>query len=368
VDKRRDLLAAASTMPGLACLPGDFDRDPWLLNCANGLLDLRTGRLRPHDPAAMCSKLAGAAYEPEAKCPGWERFLAEVFDGDEALILYVQLAVGYCLTGSTAEDCFFLCHGGGRNGKSTFLRVLRDLFGDYAAHTDFATLTIERERQAAIRNDLARLAGARLVTAIETSEGVRFAEGVVKALTGGDPVTARFLHKEFFEFDPQFKLWLGCNHKPRVRDTSEAFWRRVRLLPFEVQFSGNRERNREELLAELRAELPGILAWAVCGCLAWQEVGRLPLPDRVRAATEGYRVEEDVLSQFLADSCLTGPGLEVGASDLYQAYCEWCAANGEHPLSQTRFGRALGEKGFAKARTRTARWEYRGLGLLADDD
>jgi len=365
MDKRRDLLQAAATMPEFACLPGDFDRDPWLLNCENGTIDLRTGELRPHDPAAMCSKLVPVAYDPKAACPRWKRFLSEVFDGSEELPSFMQRSVGYSLSGNTREQCLFLLCGSGRNGKSTFVGTLERLLGEYARHMDFGTLTFEQERRGAIRNDIARLHGARFVGALETSEGVRFAEGVVKGLTGGDRVTARFLHHEFFEFEPEFKLWLGVNHRPRVRDSSEAFWRRIRLVPFTVSFKGREDKTLADTLA---AELPGILAWAVRGCLQWQAAGDLLAPAAVQAATEGYRQREDLLAQFLADCCIVREGLWASARELYATYCRWCEATGERPVSQRRFGEALSERGFerrsATAKDTRGRAEWLGLGLL----
>ncbi len=341
--RRRDMLGAARSLPELACLPDDFDRDPFLLNCDNGTLDLRTGELRPHDAAAMQSKLIPVAYDPKAECPRWERFLEEVFDGTTAIADFVQRAVGYSLTGDTREQCLFLLHGSGCNGKSVFLRTVLRLLGDYGATTDFATLTLDRERQAAIRNDIARLHGARFVTASETSDGVRFSESVLKSLTGEDRVAVRFLHQEFFEFTPAFKLWVACNHRPRVRDSSEAFWRRIRLIPFTVSFRG---REDKELADALQSELPGVLAWAVRGCRDWLEVGDLIAPAEVLTATEKYRSEEDVIGRFIADCCLTDEGMSAAARDLYESYCRWCGENGERPFSQKRFGDALREKGF----------------------
>jgi putative DNA primase/helicase len=362
VRKRRDLLLAASTMPELACLPSDFDTDPFLLDCENGVLDLRTGELRRHDPAAMCSKAVPVAYDPEADCPRWKRFLSEVFGGSEELAGFVQRAVGYSLTGDTREHCLFLLHGTGCNGKSVFLRTLLAMVGEYGANADFATLTLERERQAAIRNDLARLAGGRLVTASETSEGVRFSEGVLKSLTGGDRVTARYLYREFFEFTPTFKLWVACNHRPRVRDSSEAFWRRIRLIPFTVSFKGKEEKGLAEALA---AELPGILAWAVRGCLAWQEAGDLVAPREVLAATDAYRADEDQLERFIADCCIRKADATSGATDLYHSYQDWARNGGEPIESQTGFGRRLAEKGFAKGEHPvTRRVVYHGIGLV----
>ena len=346
-DKIRDTLEATSWQKALVSRPGDYDTDPFLLNVGNGLLDLRTGDLRPHDPATMCHRFTPVMFDSRATAPRWERFLAEVFDGNDAMVGFVQRAAGYSLTGATPEDCLLLLHGGGTNGKSTLLRILHALLGDYALATDFATFTLQREKQGAIRNDLARLAGARLVTASETSEGLRFSEGILKQLTGGDQVAARFLHQEFFEFTMQAKIWLSCNHRPRVRDSSEAFWRRIRLLPFAVSFKGREEKHLDDVLL---AELPGILTWALTGCLEWLDLDDLQAPPEVVVATTNYQQEEDTIGRFLGDCCEITPDDKSTTAALYSAYQGWSEDNGERPMGARTFGRELGDRGFSPCR------------------
>ena len=349
------MVARAKAEAGVAVPTEVFDQHPFLLNVANGCLNLRKGRLGPHDRSHFLTKCSTVRYDPEALCPTWERFLLEVFAGRVDIIDYVQRAVGYSLTGDTSEQCLHLMHGSGSNGKSTFLEVLQALFGDYGIQADFSTF-LDGKTNDGPRNDVARLAGARMVRSSEVGEGKRFNESLVKALTGSETIAARFLFSESFEFSPTFKLWFAANHKPVIRGTDHAIWRRVRLLPFDVQFT--EEQKDRQLKQKLLAELPGILAWAVAGCLLWQERG-LGAPADVQAATEEYRRESDVIGSFLEDSCETGAGLEVAATDLYQAFKRWAKDNGEYELSQTAFGRRLEERGFG---TRKSGTKYR-LGL-----
>lgn len=346
------MLSRAKAEPSVAVSHGIFDQHPFLLNVANGCIDLRTGRLGPHDRAHFLTKCAPVAFDPEALCPMWERFLLDVFDGRFDIIDYVQRAVGYSLTGDTSEQCLQLMHGSGSNGKSTFLEVLQAVFGDYGLQADFSTF-LDGKTDTGPRNDVARLAGARMVRSSEVGEGKRFNEALVKALTGSETIAARFLFSESFEFTPTFKLWFAANHKPVIRGTDHAIWRRVRLIPFNVQFDGDRK--DKHLKSKLLAELPGVLAWAVAGAILWQQKG-LDAPTDVLAATEDYRRESDVIGSFLEDSCETGPGLEVSATDLYQAYKRWAKESGEFELSQTAFGRRLEERGFG---TRKSGVKYR---------
>ncbi len=351
IARRRDMLAAARSIPGIACEPNDFDRDPFLLNLQNGTLDLRAGKLLEHDPALMQSKIAPVDYIAGADCPRWQQFLHEIFDGNADLIDFLRRAVGYSLTGDTREQCLFVLHGGGANGKSTLLGILKRLLGDYQTNADFATFSYAREKQAGVRDDLAALVGARLVTASEAAVGLRFSEGRVKQLTGGDPVTCRPLYGKYFDLIPTFKLWLSCNHKPTVRDTSEAFWRRVHLIPFNVSFRG---REDTELSSKLAAELPGILAWAVLGCLEWQADGLQP-PGIVQAATASYREAEDVIGTFLTDRTEISPDAVTLSKTLNDAYLQWCDSNNEKPASRKVLGEALAERGFISDRRNVGR-------------
>ena len=340
------MIERAKSEEGVGIDPSYFDARPMLLTVANGTLDLETGRLLPHDRAHLSTKVAPVHWNPEAPCPTWEKFLRDVFAERQDMVDYVQRAVGYSLTGDTSEQCLQLMHGTGSNGKSTFLEIMQALMGDYGAQADFTTF-LEGKGDGP-RNDIARLVGARMVRSSEVGEGKRFNESLVKALTGSETIAARFLYSESFEFTPQFKLWFAANHKPTIRGQDHAIWRRVRLIPFDVQFTGDRRDSK--IKQKLMAELPGILVWAVAGCLLWRKHGLNP-PADVVAATEEYRRESDVIGAFLEDCCIASPGYEVPASELYHAFKRWAKDNGEYELSQTAFGRRLDERGFSSRKS-----------------
>ena len=325
--------------------PKEFDADDWLLNLENGVLNLRTLELLPHDPSLMLTKLAPVVYDPTADCPRWKAFLQRIFDGNERLIRFVQRAVGYSLTGSTREQCLFFLYGTGANGKSTFLEVIRALLGDYAATAEFSTFVADRK--GSVRNDIARLHNARLVTAIEVGEGKRFAEELIKVLTGGDTVAARFLYREFFEFKPRFKVWLAANYKPEIRGTDWAIWRRIRLIPFTVTIPP--EEQIPDLAEQLKGELSGILNWALEGLKDWLANGLQPPPE-VTEATEAYRAEMDIVGLFVQDACVLDPKAVTPSKELYEAFKEWANENGYEPFGQTAFGRRLAAKGFQHGR------------------
>lgn len=322
--------------PELSVPAAQLDGDPLLLNVLNGTLDLRTGILRKHDPADLITKLAAVTYDADAQCPNWLRFLDRVLATDAELIRGVQKMVGYSLTGDTREQVFFFLHGTGANGKTTFVEVLRALLGDYSTQAEFSTFLARRGDGP--RNDIARLRGARFVAATEAQQDRNLDEAVVKSLTGGDTITARFLYGEFFEFQPAFKIWLTANHRPQVRGDDPAIWRRVRLVPFVVTIPD--EERDPQLPATLAAELSGILTWAVEGCLAWQREG-LGLPAAVRDATAGYRADMDRLAAFLYERCLIALEAQAGSTDLYSAYSAWCQARGEPADSQRVFSERL---------------------------
>jgi putative DNA primase/helicase len=353
----RAMLTVAESEPELVLAAEQLDADPWMLACANGVLDLRSGTLRPHDPAQLISLGSELIFDPEANCPRWLRFLGEVFDGDQELVDFVQRAAGYSLCGDTREHVLFVLHGAGANGKSTLVEILQRLVGGLARTSAFDSFI--RTRDKGTRNDLARLQRARLVVASESGEGRRLDEATVKTLTGGDTIAARFLYGEFFEFRPEFKLWLVTNHRPRVDGDDDAIWRRLRLIPFEVSFLGREDR---ELRATLEAELPGILAWAVRGCLAWHQQG-LGRAGAVESATREYREDEDVLGAFIDERCELGLTLEVEAATLREAYEAFCKGLGERPLAANALGRRLTRRGLrAHKGTAGARF-YRGIGL-----
>jgi putative DNA primase/helicase len=357
------MLKLAASEPGVSLRQDELDPDPWLLGVRNGTVDLRTGELRACRRADLITRAAKTEYQAEASCPTWIAFLSRIFDGNEELARFARRAVGYSLTGLTREQVFFLLHGTGSNGKSTFLEVLRALLGSYAVAADFGTFL--RRDHDGVRNDLARLRGSRVVTAIESAGNKRFDEAMVKSLTGGDMVSARFLYQEHFEFQPSFKLWLATNDRPRVADQSHAFWRRVRLVPFTVSIPDH-EQDRS-LPQKLREELPGILGWALQGCREWQESG-LGTVDAVARATDEYRAEEDKVGQFLEECCVLSPHAKVRAGELYAQYRDWSERNSLYALSQRAVAAYLGARpeGLQQHRTGASRW-WLGIGLGSGD-
>jgi putative DNA primase/helicase len=280
------MLRLAASETGVPVLPSQMDTDPWLLNVANGTIDLRTGTLRPHRREDLITRLAPVEYRPAAKCPRWLKFLSEVFEPHPDIIPFIQVAAGYSLTGDIREECLFLLHGKGRNGKGTLLKILATLMGDYAGTSDFSTFIATRDDRGP-RDHVANMKGLRLVTAQEAREGAPLAESIVKWLTGGDRVRARKLHENSSEFDPTWKIWLASNHKPTIKGQDSAIWSRIWLVPFDASFEGREDRT---LKTALLGELPGVLAWAVEGCLRWQAEG-LPSPNSVLKATGEYRSE-----------------------------------------------------------------------------
>jgi putative DNA primase/helicase len=356
------MIHLAASEPGIAVVPDQLDADPWLLNVLNGTVDLRTAELHPHAAADLITKLAPVAFAPGREAPTWAAFLERILP-DPELRAFLQRAVGYSLTGDTGEQVLFFLHGRGCNGKSTLLETLRALLGDYGLQADVGTF-LERRREGA-SNDLARLRSGRFVAAVEAGEGQRLAEGLVKQLTGGDTISARMLYSEYFEFRPQFKLWLAANHKPVIRGTDHAIWRRIRLIPFTVTIA---EADRDpELPAKLRAELSGILWWAVKGGLLWQEDG-LGAPRAVQLATQSYRGEMDVLGTFLEECCELGASLKALATPLYEAYRRWCERNGERPANQRHFGQALAEREFVRVKSTGGCYAWYGLRIVDQVD
>jgi len=358
-------LALATSERPIAAAGKDWDNDPWLLGVANGVVDLRTGELRDGRSDDGVTMHSPVAYDPDAPCPHWLAFLDRIMAGNDAMIGFKQRAAGYSLTGDVSEQVLFFCHGGGANGKSTFLNALLDAFGDYGRQAAPGLLLAKRgERHP---TEYADLEGARLVASVEVDEGRRLAEGLVKWITGGDRMKARKMRQDFYEFRPTYKIWLAANHKPTITGTDWAIWRRIRLVPFTVVIPPDDQ--DAHLPEKLRGELPGILAWAVQGCLDWQRYG-LGTPPEVAAATAAYRAEQDVLAAFLDDCCIMGADRKATAQALYHAYSEWCKANGEDkPMPQRTFGACLSERGFSGGHKGTGgtRW-WHGLGLVAQPD
>lgn len=347
----------------LPILPERLDADPWMLTVRNGTVDLRTGKLLPARREDYITKTAAVRYDSEARCPTFMQFINKILLGNENLISFVQRAVGYSLTGKVTERCLFILHGIGRNGKSTLLEVLQAMLDEYALRTPTETLMV-RYGGSEIPNDIARLKGARFVSASESEEGQRLAEAKIKDLTGGDTVSARFMRGEFFDFRPEFKLWLATNHRPVIRGTDNAIWDRIRLIPFEYRVP--EEEQDPDLPEKLKAELDGIFQWALEGCLAWLTNG-LGKPAEIVQAVSEYRGEMDVLGQFLDDCCELEPYLETPVKDLYQEYRKWCEINAEKMISRKRFSQRLLERGLEPTRDKTTRY-FRGIGIRADGD
>jgi P4 family phage/plasmid primase-like protien len=345
--------------------------DPWLLNCQNGTLDLRTGTLKPHDPADLITHLAPVTYDPMATCPTWERFLKEVFAGDHEMVAFMQRAIGWCLTGVVQERALFLLYGSqGHNGKTTLVELVRDLLGTageegfgYARKVEATTFMKSKNHEDNLRK-AAQLAGARFVYSSEIDEDHRLNEQLIKDMTGGDTMEARRLYKEAFNFKPTFKPWMYGNHKPEIRGTDDAIWSRVKLVEFPVSFAN---RTDDELPTKLRKELSGVLNWALTGCLAWQQK-RLNPPPKVLATTEAYRKEQDTIGQFLTECCLTGEDyMQCKASALYAAYRKWVEANDMPLLSQRRFGGYLTTHGYPSDENATGRGAMRQRIALRSD-
>lgn len=351
------MVRCAQTEAGMPVAAEDLDADPWSLNVANGTVDLRTGALRAHRRADHITKLAPVDYDPEAAAPLFQAFLTRIMGDDEDLAAFVQRAVGYALTGACSEDVLFFFYGAGANGKTTLVTVLQRLLGEYSKSTERDLLIASRGEKHP--TGVADLFGVRMAVAEEVDEGQRFDEGLVKQLTGGGRVRARFMRQDFFEFEPSHTLFVVGNHKPVVRGTGKAIWRRIRLVPFEVSIP--EAEWDTELDQKLLAEGPGILAWAVRGCLAWQREG-LGWPARVREATEGYRRDNDVLGDFLDECCDVDADYAVDSGTLYDAYTRWAERNKEFVHNRRRFGMHLTERGFLREQVgRQKIWTWRGL-------
>jgi P4 family phage/plasmid primase-like protien len=352
----------ATTEPTIPVTVDQLDADPWTLNTRSGVLDLRTGALLAAERRQLVTKLAPVTVVAGAACPTWEWFVDWAMCGDAELVAFLQRAVGYSLTGTVGEQCLFFCHGHGDNGKSTFLHVLQRLLGEYAAAAEpDLLLATTHERHPA---GMADLLGRRLVVVQEVDEGRRLAEATVKQLTGGDTIKARRMRENFFDFRPTHKLWMAANHRPQVRGTDHAIWRRIRMIPFLAQIA---EQDKDTTLPErLERELPGILQWALRGLADWRHGGLRP-PCSVVAATAEYRIEQDHIGRFIEECCQLAADVCVTAKDLRATYERWCAENGERPWSAKAMGPQLVERGCERFQDgRGKAWTWVGLTLDAD--
>ena len=360
-------LASAGTVSGVerlaradrrhAATTDEWDADPWLLNTQGGVLDLKTGRMRPHERTDRMTKITTAT--PGGDCQTWRQFIDEVTGGDKELEFYLQRMVGYALTGSTQEHALFFLYGTGANGKSVFVNTLATLLGDYATNAPMDTFMETRTDRHP--TDMAGLRGARFVAAIETEQGKRWAESKLKNLTGGDKISARFMRQDFFEFFPQFKLFVAGNHKPAIRNIDEAMKRRLHLIPFTITVPP--ERRDKNLQQKLLAERDGILAWAVQGCLDWQRHGRLKPPQRVVDATEEYFEAEDALGRWLDERCVRETCAKSLTAELFNDWKQWAEAAGEFVGAQRRFSDQLITRGLEKWRNGMGVRGFQGIGL-----
>lgn len=343
---RKSLVDLAKSEANIAVAPGVFNRDPWLLNCDNGTLHLRSGLLRPHSRADFITKVTPVAYVSNAACPRWEEFLARVLP-DEAVRGFLQRFVGYSLTGDQGEQVFVILFGEGANGKSTFLRALQESIGSgYIIQCTADLLASRRER--GHPTEQADLFGVRMAVCTELGEDRHLDEELVKRLTGGDVVRARRMREDFWEFLPTHHIVIAANHKPLIRGSDYAIWRRVLLVPFQVTIP---ESERDPaLLEKLLGEREGILTWAVRGCQSWRANG-LCAPEVVRAESQRYRDEMDVVRRFVEERCVRISRAETSASALHTAYLTWAREQSLEPYAQARFGRDLGRLGLASRKS-----------------
>lgn len=348
------MVSLAASDPRIAASRAMFDADDMLLGVQNGVVKLSEAPVTHRDGAAadMITRQAGCAFDPLALCPTWDEFLARV-QPDPEVRHWLRRLVGYWLTGRTDQQTFTVFHGLGANGKSVFAETVKKLLGSYGVSADFCTFMAKDKGSEAIRNDLARLDKVRLVVASEGPEGGRLDEDLVKRITGGDEITARFLHREFFSFKPRFKLLLVTNHRPSISGTDHGIWRRVVLVPWEVTVP--REEQDRRLAERLEDELPGILCWALQGLDEYLALGLDQLPRAIAAANTEYRQDSDVVGLWIEDACLLDTTGRATNSELYQSYSAWAQAAGHRPMSAKSLGDRLRERGLLPWRTNGGR-------------
>lgn len=324
----------------------------FLLNVENGMVNLKTGELLEHNKEMLITKCTEVAYNPEATCPFWLKTLNLAFNGDQDLIDYMQRAIGYSITGSISEQCLFICWGEqGNNGKSTILETIQKIFGDYAQMSDMKVITTA-ETDNRVASSLAKLPGVRIVSMNEAEENQKLSEALIKQITGGDSLQACKKFKEPFEFQPQFKLWIRTNEKPIIRGMSDAIWRRIKLIPFEIPIPASERMRRDEVDEILLSEYEGILNWCVQGAIKWNKSGLMD-PQMVTAATAGYRTEMDIIQSFYDECVIESPEAYISRSELYQTFSRWAKENGlRYIMTADAFGKRMSKKLDVKERKR----------------
>lgn len=345
------VIQACQHVPELISAAEELDRNPMLLNCQNGTIDLTTGALKQHDPFDLITRIVNITYDPAAECPTFMKFLTWAMCDNMELVSYLQRFIGYCLSGKTTEQVLNFWYGSGGNGKSTLMNICQSLMCDYATSAD--TSLIMKRSNGSDGNRLSMLAGlrgARFVTLSEVNDGEKLDEAAIKSYTGGDTITCRHLYQDFFSYVPQSKLVGFGNYKPHVRGTDNGIWRRMHLVPFNAVITDDAK--DPALQDKLKAELPGILAWAVRGCLDWQRSGLNP-PDAMTDAVQEYRNGEDVFQCWLKEECSLGEHKAAWASSLISSFKEY---SGWRTISDKKFGEMLREHGFVKFRSNGVKW------------
>lgn len=345
--------------------PESFDASPDLFNVANGTIDLRTGTLKPHDKADLITKWSRIAYDPNATAPRWKQFLSEIYESPE-LIRYIQLAIGYSLTGHSNERAFFILHGAGQNGKSTFVEAVSHVFGpDYSIGLPSESL-YSKKTEGGVPNDIARLRGSRFVYSSEGEDGKHLAVAKIKQLTGNEKITSRHMKGEWFDFMSNFKIWFSTNHKPEITESAQAIWDRVKLIPFNRRFT--EEEKDPHLKITLIQEAAGILNWGLEGARLWYQQG-LGECSIVKAATSDYKQDSDLVGQFLGDVVESAGGAELQVKTLYQRFDRWMKDMGHSPvMSSKAFSRSLKERGLRNEQRGDGNYYWQGIRLRENED
>jgi putative DNA primase/helicase len=337
-----------------------WDNNPWILNTPEGTIDLQTGQYTERKKNYYLTK--STSISPNNNCPTWFKFLKKITDNNYELEAYLGRIAGYALTGNVKEHAFFFFYGSGRNGKSTFVDTLLKIYGDYALTSPMTTFMASRNSDHP--TELARLQGARLTVSQETESGKHWSESRIKAITGGDPITARFMRQDYFTFSPQFKLIITGNHKPLLSNVDEAMRRRLQLVPFNVTITDTEQDS--DLPNKLLSEASGILSWAIQGCLNWQNEGLSP-PDIVKQASDDYFEEEDLIQLWIDDCCMTGNEYIEQSTNLYKSHKNWLERSGEFVISQKKFSRSLIDHDFRAVRNKTGQRAFKGISLNQTD-